>query len=128
MRKTQKDIRCPLEYGLEVFGGKWKSRIICVLNEKSPLRYNEILNEMINISDFILAKSLKELISSGLIERKSYNEIPPRVEYNLTKKGKSVIPILQEICKCSGIFHKENSKFEMSQCKKNVTIKIDINH
>ena len=41
-KKMQEDIRCPLEYGLEVFGGKWKSRIICVLAEKKRLRYSEL--------------------------------------------------------------------------------------
>ena len=40
--KTEKEIRCPLEYGLSVFGGKWKSRIICVLNEKGTLRYSAL--------------------------------------------------------------------------------------
>lgn len=49
--KKQKDIRCPLEYGLEVFGGKWKSRIICVLAEKKLLRYSELRREMANITE-----------------------------------------------------------------------------
>ena len=48
-RKLEKDIRCPLEYGLEVFGGKWNSRIICVLAAKKVLRYSEIRKEMGNI-------------------------------------------------------------------------------
>ena len=48
-RKIEKDIRCPLEYGLEVFGGKWNSRIICVLAAKEVLRYSELRREMGNI-------------------------------------------------------------------------------
>lgn len=48
-RKLDKDIRCPLEYGLEIFGGKWNSRIICVLAAKKVLRYSELRNEMGNI-------------------------------------------------------------------------------
>ena len=83
-RKLEKDIRCPLEYGLEVFGGKWKSRIICVLAAKKVLRYSEIRKEMGNITDAVLATSLKELISNEIIIRKSYDEIPPRVEYFLS--------------------------------------------
>ena len=81
--KMEKDIRCPLEYGLEVFGGKWKSRVICVLAEKKILRYSEIRKEMTNITDAVLATTLKELIAYGIVNRKQYDEIPPRVEYSI---------------------------------------------
>lgn len=96
-KKLEKDIRCPLEYGLSVFGGKWKSRIICVLAAKETLRYSELRKEMANITDAVLATTLKELIADGILVRQSYDEIPPRVEYFLTEKGKSVVPILQSI-------------------------------
>ena len=49
-KKLEADIRCPLEYGLDVFGGKWKSRIICVLATKGTLRYSELRHEMFNIT------------------------------------------------------------------------------
>lgn len=104
--KLEKNIRCPLEYGLDVFGGKWKSRIICVLADKKVLRYSSLRKEMINITDAVLASALKELISDGIIDRHQYDEIPPRVEYSLTEKGKSVVPILQDICKWSGAYYK----------------------
>ncbi len=97
-KKLENDIRCPLEYGLAVFGGKWKSRIICVLSARQRLRYSEIRREMYNITDAVLAATLKDLIEDGIVDRKSYDEIPPKVEYSLTSKGKSVIPILQSIC------------------------------
>ncbi len=116
--KLEKDIRCPLEYGLEIFGGKWKSRIICVLAKKDILRYSQLRNEMGNITDAVLASMLKELIQNQIIERKSYDEIPPRVEYSLTEKGKSVVPILQSICQWSGLYYKEDSHNTMIQCKK----------
>ena len=80
-RKLEKDIRCPLEYGLEMFGGKWKSRIICVLAAKEVLRYSELRREMGNITDAVLASTLKELIADDIVSRTSYDEIPPRVEY-----------------------------------------------
>lgn len=117
-KKMESDIRCPLEYGLEMFGGKWKSRVICVLNEKGILRYSGIRKEMMNITDAVLSSTLKELIGDNLVERKQYDEIPPKVEYSLTEKGKSVVPILQSICKWSGIFHRENSEMVMTQCQK----------
>ena len=117
-RKLEADIRCPLEYGLEMFGGKWKSRVICVLNEKGTLRYSSIRREMLNITDAVLAATLKELIGDELVARKQYDEIPPRGEYSLTDKGKSVVPILQSICKWAGIFRRESSDNIMTQCQK----------
>ena len=98
---------CPLEFGLNIFGGKWKSRIICVLASGGAKRYSEIRNELGNITDTMLAAMLKELISDKLIYRKQYDEIPPKVEYGLTEGGKSVLPILQNICQWS-ISHSED--------------------
>ncbi len=117
-KKMEQDIRCPLEYGLEIFGGKWKPRIICVLNEKKVLRYSGIRKEMTNITDAVLAAALKELIRDDIVERKSYDEVPPRVEYSLTEKGISVVPILQSICAWSGIFRKRDSDHVLAQCEK----------
>lgn len=117
-RKLEKDIRCPLEYGLEIFGGKWKSRIICVLAEKGTLRYSGLRKEMGNITDAVLAATLKELIANNILLRKSYDEIPPRVEYCLSEKGVSVVPILQSICRWSGAYHREDTENTLVQCQK----------
>lgn len=117
-KKLEEDIRCPLEYGLAIFGGKWKSRIICVLAANERLRYSQLRKEMYNITDAVLASTLKDLAEDGIIDRKSYDEIPPRVEYSLTEKGKLIIPILQSICQWSDIFYKEDSENEMVQCQK----------
>ena len=117
-KKLKADIRCPLEYGLEIFGGKWKSRILCVLAAMPTLRYSALRKEMSNITDAVLATTLKELIADGMIARKSYDEIPPRVEYSLTEKGASVVPILQSICRWSGAFYKEDTAHTMLQCEK----------
>lgn len=117
-KKLDTDIRCPLEYGLSIFGGKWKSRIICVLSAQEKLRYSELRKEMYNITDAVLASTLKDLLEDGIIDRKSYDEIPPRVEYSLTQKGWSVVPILQSICQWSGVFYKEEGEHEMTQCQK----------
>ena len=116
--KIEKDIRCPLEYGLDVFGGKWKARIICVLAEKQILRYSIIRKEMTDITDAVLAAALKELIADEIVVRKQYDEIPPKVEYSLSEKGMSVVPILQSICRWSGAFHKEESEKTLQQCQK----------
>lgn len=116
--KLEKDIRCPLEYGLEVFGGKWKSRIICLLAEKEVLRYSSLRKEMTNITDAVLAATLKELTEDGIVQRQQFDEIPPRVEYCLSDKGKSVVPILQSICRWAGAYHREDSGQVLSQCQK----------
>lgn len=117
-RKTEKDIRCPLEYGLDVFGGKWKSRILCVLSD-GPLRYGEIRKEMTDVTDAALANALKDLMESDLIERVQFEEIPPHVEYNLSEKGESVLPVLQHICQWSGLFFREeDATGELPRCKR----------
>ena len=71
-----------------------------------------------NITDAVLSVTLKELIADDIVIRKSYDEIPPRVEYSLTDKGSSVVPILQTICQWSGAYHKEDSENTMIQCQK----------
>lgn len=73
---------------------------------------------MSNITDAVLASTLKELIADNIVQRKSFDEIPPRVEYCLTEKGNSVVPILQSICRWSGAYHKEDNENTMTQCKK----------
>ena len=80
---------------------------------KNVLRYSELRREMGNITDAVLTESL---IADGIVRRKSYDEIPPRVEYSLTQKGKSVVPILQSICQWSDIFYIEEGPDEMVQC------------
>ena len=117
-RKLEKDIRCPLEWGLDVFGGKWKSRVICVLAKKGQLRYTQLKKDMVNITDAVLASTLKELLGSGIVCRNSFDEIPPRVEYSLSEKGQSVVPILQGICRWAGGYTtKGESESPLPQCR-----------
>lgn len=115
-RKLEKDIRCPLEYGLAVFGGKWKSRIICVLEGKQVLRYSKLRGEMGNITDAVLAAALKELAADRIVERISYDEVPPRVEYRLTERGHSVVPILRSICRWAGACQRKDGT--LPQCQR----------
>ena len=117
MPKIEKEIMCPIEYGLDMFGGKWKSRIICVLSSVDVMRYGEIRKELSNITDAVLASMLKELIADELISRKQYNEIPPKVEYALTEKGKSILPILQKICRWSRRQTKDGLDKRLPSCK-----------
>ena len=64
VRKLEKDIRCPLEYGSDMLGGRWKSRAICILAAQQPLRYGKLRDEMVNISDTMLASKLIVVIVS----------------------------------------------------------------
>lgn len=72
------------------------------------LRYSEVKKELANITDTVLASTLKELSECGMIVREQYNEIPPRVEYSLSAKGASVLPILLEVCKWSDAYCKDD--------------------
>ena len=100
-KKIEQVKRCPFEYGLQVFGGKWNSRILCLLSRDKPLRFHQIRDELGDITDAVLSGALRELMLDQAIQREAYNEVPPRVEYRLTEKGKSILPLLQSICRWS---------------------------
>ena len=85
---------CPLKYLTNTFGGKWKLPIICILADMSPKRYSVIKRRLGNITNMMLAQSLKELEAAGLVSRRQYNEVPPHVEYSLTERGKNALPML----------------------------------
>ena len=87
-------IVCPLRYLTDVFGGKWKLPIICVLSSKKTMRYSAIKRRLGDITNMMLSQSLKELEAFGMISRTQFNEIPPHVEYSLTEKGKGSLPML----------------------------------
>lgn len=89
----------PFGYTLSIIGGKWKMIIMFWLVEYEVLRYGELKRCIGQISDKILNNQLKELEKDGIIIRKEYSQIPPRVEYRLSKRGLSLMPILEEMCK-----------------------------
>ena len=88
---------CPVKYTLEVIGGKWKMRILVQLFRTEVIRFNELKREIIGITNTMLSNSLHELELDQLIIRNQYNEMPLRVEYALTDKGKSLLPLLYEL-------------------------------
>lgn len=89
---------CPVEVTMSVIGGKWTTAILWYLKGRT-LRYGELKKLLVNISEKVLINELKSLEKKGLIVRKSFNEVPPRVEYSLSSYGKSVIPIVDLISK-----------------------------
>jgi len=89
---------CPIEATLSILGGKWKTVIIWQLRE-GPRRYSEISDALQNaISPKMLTKQLRELETDGIVSRVAYPEIPPRVEYRLTEKGVTLMPVLESMC------------------------------
>lgn len=88
---------CGLKRVIDIVGGKWKIMILCVIDNNEIVRYGELNRAVHGITNTMLANSLKELEADGLVERKQYDEMPVRVEYNLTDKAKTLIPILLEL-------------------------------
>ena len=92
-----------------IFQMKWQGRVLFELLEKSPRRFGELRREVPGISNAVLANVLRSLEEKGLITRKQYNEMPPRVEYALTERGAGMLPIFFEMIRwetqfCPGSF------------------------
>ena len=92
MRNTTE---CPAERAIYFLGGKWKIRIIFLLYQNKKNRFGELKKILQTITQQMLSKQLKELELDGLINRKVFQVVPPKVEYTLTDFGLSVIPILK---------------------------------
>ena len=84
---------CPVEAMLDIIGGKWKSIILFRVLEETR-RFNELRRLLPNLTQRILTNQLRELESDGLITRKIYAEIPPKVEYSITEFGKTLEPVI----------------------------------
>ena len=85
-------------YTLSIINGKYKMTILYTLMEFGIVRFNEMKKYIGEISYKTLSSTLKELEADQLVHRKEYPQIPPKVEYSLTERGKSLIPILDEMC------------------------------
>lgn len=102
---------CDLEKALSWIGGKWKLRIICSLLADGSSRYNELLKRTHGISSTMLSQTLKELEKDQMIQREEYLEVPVRVEYSLTAKGRDLAPILAQLIQWSrGQLERADSK------------------
>ena len=88
---------CPIRNIVSRFSGKWSMLILCILAENQAIRFNTIGKAIPDISPKMLTETLKNLETDGLVKRKVYAEVPPRVEYSLTELGKSLKPILDSM-------------------------------
>lgn len=84
--------KCPVRNILDRFGDKWSILIILVLGETGTLRFNELHKAIGDVSQKMLTVTLRTLEADGLVKRTVYAEIPPRVEYEITERGKSLLP------------------------------------
>lgn len=94
----RKQDMAPFNSALNLISGKWKMNILYALSSLGTMRYSEIQRVLGKVTHRVLANKLKELEDEKLISRTVYPEIPPKVEYRITEKGKTLLPILQQIC------------------------------
>jgi DNA-binding HxlR family transcriptional regulator len=102
-KKTPEELRlCPAIGFSRILGGKYKLRILWVLNMR-PARYGEIRRSLLRgsldkpVTPRVLSRELKELQARGLIHREQVNAVPPKVTYSLTERGRELVPVLQAI-------------------------------
>jgi len=95
MGPREQALRCPAMETLQrVIGGKWKISILFYISLLEERRFGQLKRSIAGISESTLSKQLKELVADGLIDRIDFNEVPPRVEYQLTERGESLKPLL----------------------------------
>lgn len=90
---------CPVTATMHVIGGKWKAILINAIYHTSPARFGELRRSVIGITQSMLTSQLRELEDDGIIRRKIYAEVPPKVEYTLTEFGHTLSPIIQSMAK-----------------------------
>lgn len=88
---------CPIRNVVARFGDKWSLLVLLVIDGEGVVRFNELGRMIPDISTRVLSTSLKTLEADGLIDRKVYAQVPPKVEYTLTETGKSLIPLIMQL-------------------------------
>jgi len=93
----EKAYKCGIDLTLAVVGGKWKASILWHLAQET-MRFSDLQRQFSNTTRKMLTQQLRELEADGLVHREVYPQVPPKVEYSLTKKGSTIIPILNQMC------------------------------
>ncbi|QIR77272.2 helix-turn-helix transcriptional regulator [Sulfurospirillum diekertiae] len=108
--------KCPMYYTMSILEGKWKWIILWEISRAGVIRYNRLRELLKPIAHKTLSQQLKELVSNNIIHREQYNEVPPKVEYSLTKEGESVIPILSLMYQWGKEHRVESEVFDDGSC------------
>lgn len=91
----QAEDNCPMTNAWRIIGGKWKLLILNAIRKECPARFGELRKKMQDITQTTLTAQLRELERDGILSRKVYAESPPKVEYQLTELGKTLIPVMK---------------------------------
>lgn len=100
--------QAPFEYTISIINGKWKLKILYELACEPILRYGKLKRNIQHITHKMLSTQLKQLESDGLILRKEYPQIPLKVEYSLSEKGSTLIPLIIDMCDWGSKYIKDN--------------------
>ncbi len=92
-----KEYKCGIDVTLAVVGGKWKASILWHLAQQT-MRFSDLQRQFAGTTRKMLTQQLRELEADGLVHREVYPQVPPKVEYSLTDKGRSIFPILDMMC------------------------------
>ncbi len=92
------NLDCPVQATLHVIGGRWKALLLFHLWEGGTLRFNEFRRLVPGVTLQSLTSALRELEADGVVHREVYAQVPPKVEYSLTERGRTLRPILQAMC------------------------------
>jgi DNA-binding HxlR family transcriptional regulator len=102
----EKEYRCGIDVTLAVVGGKWKASLLWHLAGRT-MRFSELQRQFPDITRKMLTQQLRELEADGLVHRQVYRQVPPRVEYSLTARGRSIHPILEMMCEWGRAFARQ---------------------
>lgn len=97
LKKYARHEQCPVRNVLDRFGDKWSILVLMILGEGKVMRFKDLNNAIDDISQKMLTVTLRTLEADGLVSRKVYSQIPPKVEYQLTDLGMSLIPYIKNL-------------------------------
>jgi DNA-binding HxlR family transcriptional regulator len=119
VKMNKKIYHCAMDITMDYLGGKWKSVVLWYLRDGKK-RFSELKRHIPDITEKMLSLQLKQLESQGIISRKVYAEVPPRVEYFLTEEGKTLVPALEEIAKWGRYMAKKHGEIIESNTIKKI--------
>jgi len=98
VKRSRSEPACPAEATLRVIGGSWKVPILWHLS-KGTKRFSQLRRDLPGVTQKMLTQQLRELERAGVVHRKVYPQVPPKVEYSLTNRGRTLMPIVSAMCK-----------------------------